>query len=265
LTRTPAATEEQVPARELNPAVEDGVPDAEFFTAINDYSPVSSNLTLCALTNTNALTGNTTAPTLTCGNNTLPTAYAFPVSAQLLGGFTWNVGADPSRVEYKAGMLHLSWTTAATVSGSTVDGIYWLDLQPLLTTVAAQHPPGINGMIVRNQGIWALSSQTYLLDPILWTTDEQDDVLVYQVVSNVHSIYPSIGYSGRKATDAANTLGQDTSAFVVTGTRVSSNGPALCALLLNSVTRGIVWCSAGYGASLPNPGWDTRIFALRTE
>jgi hypothetical protein len=253
------------PARMLNPAVEDGVPDAEFFTAINDYSPVSSNLTLCAMTNTNALTGNITAPTLTCGNNTLPTSYAFPVSAQLPGGVTWNVGNDPSRMEYKAGMLHLSWTTAATVSGSAVDGIYWLDIQPQLTTVAAHNPQWVNGMVIQNQGIWALSSQTYLLAPMLWTTDEQDDVLIYQVVSSAHSIYPSIGYSGRKATDAPDTLGQDTSAFVVTGTRASSNRPPMCALPLNSVTRGIVWCSAGYGASQPNPGWDTRIFALRAE
>jgi hypothetical protein len=253
------------PARVLSPAVEDGVPDAEFFTSINDYSPVSSNLTLCAMTNTNALTGNTTAPTLSCGNNTLPTSYAFPVGAQLPGGVTWNVGNGPSRVEYKAGMLHLSWTTAATVNSSAVDGIYWLDIQPQLTTVAAHSPQWINGMVIQNQGIWALSSQAYLFDPILWATDEQDDTLVYQVVSNVYNIYPSIGYTGRKASDAANTLGQDTSAIVVAGTRVSSNGPAMCALPLNSVTRGIVWCSTGYGASQPNPGWDTRIFALRTE
>ena len=253
------------PARILNPAVEDGVPDAEFFTAINDYIPVSSNLTLCAMTNTNALTGNSTAPTLTCGNNTLPTAYAFPVSAQLPGGATWNVGNGPSRIEYKAGMLHLSWTTAATVSGSMVDGIYWLDIQPLLTTVAAHSPQQVNGMVIQNQGIWALSSQTYLFSPVLWTTDEQDDVLIYQVVSDTHNIYPSIGYSGRKATDTANTLGQDTSAFVITGVRVSANGYPMCALPLNSVTRGIVWCTMGYGASQPNPGWDTRIFALRAE
>jgi hypothetical protein len=162
-------------------------------------------------------------------------------------------------------MLHLSWTTAATVSGSSVDGIYWLDIQQLLTTVAEHSPQLVNGMVVHNQGIWALSSQTYLYSPMLWTTDEQDDVLVYQVVSSAHNIYPSVGYSGRKASDVANTLGQETSAFVVTGVRVSSNGNPVCALPLNSVTRGIVWCSAGYGASQPNPGWDTRIFALRAE
>jgi hypothetical protein len=254
------------PARKLSPAVEDGVPDAEFFTSIDEnYVTVSSNLTLCAMTNTNALTGIATSPILTCGNNMLPTPYAYPVSAQLPGGVTWNFDNSPSRIEYKAGMLHLSWTTAATVSGSSVDGIYWLDIQPLLTTVAEHSPQWVNGMVVRNQGIWALSSQTYLFSPILWTTDEQDDALIYQVVSSAHNIYPSIGYTGRKATDAVNTLGQDTSAFVVTGTRASSDGPPMCALPLNSVTRGIVWCSAGYGASQPNPGWDTRIFALRTE
>jgi hypothetical protein len=254
------------PAQALNPAVEDGVPDAEFFTGMNgSYAPVSSDLTLCAMTNTNALTGNTSSPTLTCGNNTLPTPYAYPVSAQEPGGGSFVPYNGPSRIEYKAGMLHLSWTTAATVSGSMVDGIYWLDIEPQLTTVAAHNPQWINGMVIQNQGIWALSSQTYLFGPMLWTTDEQDDVLVYQVVSSAHNIYPSIGYTGRKATDAPNTLGQDTSAFVMTGVRVSSGGYPMCALPLNSVTRGIVWCSAGYGASQPNPGWDTRIFALRAE
>jgi len=217
------------------------------------------------MTNTNALTGNITSPTLTCGNNMLPPAYAYPVTAQEPGGGSFVPDNGPSRTEYKAGMLHLSWTTAATVSGSMVDGIYWLDIEPQLTTVAAHNPQWISGMVIQNQGIWALSSQPYLFGPMLWTTDEQDDVLVYQVVSSAHNIYPSIGYTGRKATDAPNTLGQDTSAFVMTGVRVSSGGYPMCALPLNSVTRGIVWCSAGYGASQPNPGWDTRIFALRAE
>jgi hypothetical protein len=219
------------------------------------------------MTNTNALTGNSTAPTLTCGNNTLPTSYAFPVSApQPGGGIAYTPGNDPSRVEYKAGMLHLAWTTAATVSSSSVDAIYWLDIQPFLTTVAAHSPQWFNGMVVQNQGIWALSSQTYLFDPILWTSDEQDDALVYHVVSSAHNIYLSIGYSGRKATDAANTLGQDTSAFVMSGSHAysSSLGP-MCALPLNSVTRGIVWCSESYTGSQADPGWNTRIFALRTE
>ena len=254
------------PAQILNPAVEDGVPDAEFFTGMyGSYAPVSSDLTLCAITNTNALIGNDTGPLLSCGNNTLPTPYAYPVSAQQPGGGSFIPFNGPHRIEYKAGMLHLSWTTAATVSGSAVDGIYWLDIQPLLTTVAEHSPQWINGMAIHNLGIWALSSQTYVFDPMLWTTDEQDDVLVYHVVSSAHNIYPSIGYSGRKATDAPNTLGQDTSAFVMTGIHVASAFSPMCALPLNSVTRGIVWCSAGYGGALPDPGWNTRIFALRTE
>jgi hypothetical protein len=70
------------PAHLLSPAVEDGVPDAEFFIGMNgSYAPISSDLTLCAITNTNALIDNNTGPLLSCGNNTLPTAYAQPVTA----------------------------------------------------------------------------------------------------------------------------------------------------------------------------------------
>ena len=35
-------------------------------------------------------------------------------------------------------------------------------------------------MAIHNLVIWALSSQTYVFDPMLWTTDQQDDVLVYR-------------------------------------------------------------------------------------
>jgi hypothetical protein len=34
-----------------------------------------------------------------------------------------------------------------------VDGIYWLDIEPQLTTVAAHNPQWINGMVIQNQGI----------------------------------------------------------------------------------------------------------------
>jgi hypothetical protein len=88
------------PAQILNPAVEDDVPDDEFFTGMyGSYAPVSSDLMLCAMTNTNALTGNITSPTLTCGNNTLPTPYAYPVSAQEPGDSSFVPYNGPSRIE----------------------------------------------------------------------------------------------------------------------------------------------------------------------
>jgi hypothetical protein len=60
----------------------------------------------------------------------------------------------------------------------------------------------------------------------------------------------------------------DTSQFVVTGTHTTSSqwGRNIgCALPLNSVTRGIIWCAGQYNGSQASPGWNTRIYALRTE
>jgi hypothetical protein len=55
---------------------------------------------------------------------------------------------------------------------------------------------------------------------------------------------------------------------VVTGTHTTSGqwGRNIgCALPLNSVTRGIIWCAGQYNGSQASPGWNTRIYALRTE
>jgi hypothetical protein len=60
----------------------------------------------------------------------------------------------------------------------------------------------------------------------------------------------------------------DTSQFVVAGTHTTSGqwGRNIgCALPLNSVTRGIIWCAGQYNGSQASPGWNTRIYALRTE
>jgi hypothetical protein len=59
-------------AVEAGPAVEDGAPDAEWIIANNLDNPSalpSTNLTLCAATNTIGLTV-ATLPTLTCDFNT---------------------------------------------------------------------------------------------------------------------------------------------------------------------------------------------------
>jgi hypothetical protein len=38
-----------------------------------------------------------------------------------------------------------------------------------------------------------------------------------------------------------------------------------CAISLNSVTRGGVWCVGEYTSSLPDPNWSTRLVNLRAE
>ena len=42
-------------------------------------------------------------------------------------------------------------------------------------------------------------------------------------------------------------------------------GSSACATALNSVTRGTLWCVGEYQGSVPDPGWNTRIFSLRVE
>jgi hypothetical protein len=102
-------------------------------------------------------------------------------------------------------------------------------------------------------------------------TDEDDVLLVYNY-SDGTSVYPSIIYNGRKATDANGQFGQLTNGggvTIVSGTHTNSSGRwgdySACAIPLNSVTRGGIWCGGEYTGSEASPGWNTRLYNFRTE
>src|SRR5690242_17727164 len=106
--------------------------------------------------------------------------------------------------------------------------------------------------------------------PTMMGTDEDDVLLVYNYSSG--SVYPSILFNGRKATDANGQFGQlsnDGGVTVVSGTHTNASTRwgdySACAVTLNSVTRGGIWCAGEYTGSVGNPGWNTRLYNIRAE
>jgi hypothetical protein len=250
------------PAFRLSPAIEEGVPDAEFLVATDAGHGSSSNITLCAWTNTSNI--HTTSPTLTCDQNNGGTGYADPIGARQPGtSFTIFPGYGPKQVYYKAGHLFLAQTTA--VAG-TSDAIFLAEIQPRLTSQAAHNPQWVNGFNVIEDAILSYGGYDSYM-PTLMGTDE-DDVLLVSNISN-SSVNPSIIYTGRKASDPGIGFGQGQAAFVAVGSDINTSGYwgeySACAVPLNSVTRGGIWCGGEYMGSQANPGWNTRLYRLRLE
>jgi hypothetical protein len=105
-------------------------------------------------------------------------------------------------------------------------------------------------------------------DPILMGTDEGDITLVYTVSSP--TLNPRLEIVGRKATDATGTLAQGIGTFILVATGAHTaiqwwGRYSACAIPLNSVTRGTIWCGGEYAGSVAAPGWNTRLFSFRTE
>jgi len=170
------------------------------------------------------------------------------------------------QVYYKGGRLYLAQTTAV---GGAQDGIYWAEVEPQLTTQAAHNPQWINGAIVTQTGLSFYAPNT--IDtwmPTLMGTDENNISLVYNYSTTTS--FPSIVFTGRKATDAQGGMGQFVgSTYAVVGTHTNGSGRwgdySACAVTLNSVTRGGIWCAGEYTGTQASPGWNTRIYNFRTE
>ncbi|HEX3270187.1 MAG TPA: hypothetical protein VHR15_06030 [Ktedonobacterales bacterium] len=249
------------PALATSPAIEEGVQDAEFFIS-TDSGTVSSNMGLCAWTNLSNITSSPS--TVTCQNVNLGLTYddAFPArqpgtSTRISGGF----GLD--QVYYKAGRLYFAQSIAL---GGDHDGIYWAEVKPQLTTKATHNPQWVNGAVVTQVAYFDYGSTYDLFNPVLIGTDENDIALVYSISGP--SLYASIELTGRKASDADNTLGQGAGfVSVADGTHIAFawGNYSACAISLNSVTRGGVWCAGQYTGSIAVPGWNTRLFNLRAE
>jgi len=251
------------PAFRLSPAIEEGVQDAEFFVSTDaGYGGPSQNLGICAFTNLRNF--DTVAPTVTCQNVNLGANYTDPLAVRQSGGpNNIDPGLGPKQVYYKGGRLYIAQTTAI---GGVHDGIYWAEVQPQLTTQAAHNPQWINGAIITQTGLSFYSDTTDTWMPTIMGTDENDISLVYNYSTTTS--FPSIVVTGRKATDAQGGMGQFVgSYFVAVGTHHSTFGRwgdySACAVTLNSVTRGGIWCAGEYAGA--DPVWNTRLYNFRTE
>ncbi|HEY7092935.1 MAG TPA: hypothetical protein VH393_07140 [Ktedonobacterales bacterium] len=251
------------PAAVTSPAIEEGVQDAEFFLSTDaGLGGPSSNMGLCAWTNLSNIT--TTPPTLTCMNINLGLAYTDPLFARQPSGPNVSPSFGPKQVYYKAGRLYLAQSTA--LAGNH-DGIYWAEVKPQLTTKAAHNPQWVNGAVVTQVAYYDFGSSVDVYTPTLMGTDENDIILFYNLSGP--TLNPSIGLTGRKATDADNTLGQGAYSWLLSGAHAHTTSSwgeySSCAISLNSVTRGTIWCAAEYAGAVAAPGWNTRLFNFRVE
>lgn len=259
-------------AYRLSPAIEDGVPQAEWIATSDVGSgTTSSNLVLCSLTNTQAIpTG--TLPTATCVGNTMPTSYDDSIGAAQPGtSATVYPGDGFKQIAYRGGRLYFALPEAVNCSGHVHDGIYWGSVVPQLSTLAAHTPQWIAPVVsaYTELGVQCYSNADAYM-PTLIPSSENDLTLVYNFSSS--STYPSITFTGRSNTDAPGTMGQGTSHTVVSGSHSNDSGRwgdySACALTTNGGSRGIVYCGGEFGGShtaLGGFGWDTELYTIRME
>lgn len=267
------------PAAVVSPAIEDGVPQAEWLVADDLNLPVLSttfkSLSFCAITNTQALYTNNTSnlPFMSCASGNLPISYQGPANAQQPGASstTLDPGFGLNQISYRAGRLAFAITTELSCSGHAHDGILWADVVPQLTTLAAHNPQQAAGVYNNDtEAAYQCNAGADLYLPTLIASAENDLALVYHY-SNATSAYPSIVYTGHANTDAPGTMGQGSvSKFVVMGSyALGYNGLSTydtCSLAGSTYSRGIVTCAGVYGGvDAPNNGWDTYLYRLRME
>jgi hypothetical protein len=239
----------------LSPTIVEGQQDGEFVVAIDTgLGTTNSNLTVCALTNQSAIA--TAQPLFTCLHTSLGYTYTDPIPPRLPGGTVYPTAAGFKQVYYKAGHLFLAWTGAA----KGYDALNYAEIRPILRQKAMDRVE----VMAAGTGTLSLPNQD-LYDPVIVGTDEDDIVLVFN--SSGPSTYPSIKYTGRKATDPDKVMGQGTTGVVISATDVSGSASgaeyAACAISMNSATRGNVWCASQYFR--PGAGFSTRIYNLRAE
>jgi hypothetical protein len=259
-------------AYRISPAIEDGIPQAEWLlTSDAGYGITSNDLVLCAITNTQAIpTG--TLPTATCVGNTMPTSYDDSIGAAEPGtSATVYAGDGFKQITYRNGRLYFAMPEAVSCSGNAHDGIYWGSIAPQLTTFSAHNPQWVNGVV---SGYTEIGVQCYsnadIYMPTLIPSSENDVTLVYNYSSS--SVYPSLYFTGRSNTDTPGTMGQGSSHIVVAGTHSNDSGRwgdySACAETTNGASRGIIYCGGEFGGShtaLGGFGWDTELYTIRME
>jgi hypothetical protein len=269
------------PAYRLSPLIEDGVPQAEWIIAtdaglLGPGGVTSSNLTLCALTNTRAMTGGL-APTVTCDFNPLPLAYDDPANASQPGSpNSIYPGFGTKQVAYRNGRIQFALPMLLTCGGNTVDGIVWYSVDPQLTTIAAHNPQWVNAIVsaYSDAGYWCFSNvDTYL--PTLGASNEGDFTISANfsgsaLVIGESNVFPSIVYTGRQSVDAPGTVGQGTGhADPVIGSAANQSSRfgdySNCALVTNLVSRGTMFCAGEYIGADVTDLWNTFIYQVRMQ
>lgn len=101
--------------------------------------------------------------------------------------------------------------------------------------------------------------------PTYYGGQENDAVLVYNYSST--SDFPGIVWTGRQNTKPTGSMGQGSAGvFVVPGSSTNTSGRygdySACSLIINSVTRGIMYCAGEYGGG---DVWNTENYELRVE
>jgi hypothetical protein len=256
-------TSDAGPALELSPALEEGVQDAEYVIATDaGYGTTSQNLTVCALTNQNNM--NSVMPTLSCLHGAVGIFYSDPLPARQRNGPTFGVGYGTKQVYYKAGRLFLTWTSAIS---SSFDGIVWAEVRPILAPINLTNPRLMTSIDMTQAGRFFYGSDTDAYTPSIVGTDEDDIVLVFNASGT--SLDPGIYFTGRKANDQVGLMGQyGVNQFVFLGAHPTTafwGKYSACAISLNSVTRGGIWCASEQAGPTPDPGWDTALYNLRAE
>jgi hypothetical protein len=265
------------PALQLSPAIEDGgYPQAEYVAATDaGLGVTSSNLTLCAITNTVAV-GSNTLPTFSCVDTTLLAPYSDPLGVPQPG--TGNLVYPAygfAQLALRAGRLEFAMTVSGTCNGVPHDFIAWESVDPQLTPLSVNNPQQINGIVTAySDGGYYCHSGDDDYQPVFISSTEGEATLVY-TYSNGASEHPSIGYIGRAATDAPDTIGQCNGVNCVGYSVVAGSHSfvsafddiySACALDYGYFARGVVICTGVFGgphAVFSGPGWDTEIYKIR--
>ncbi len=272
------------PAYRLSSAVEDGTPDAEFLIATDaGYGGPFTEMTTVAFTDTAALNAGK-LPAATFVIDSLPVSYTDGVGAAQPGtSDLLYQGYGTKMVEYKAGNLYFALTTA--VNSGASDGVYWAETEPQLSGLNPSSPQSqvVEPSIIKQAAIWSYGSGAYAFMPTFEGSSEDDAVLVfnYTNINSGSTTYPSIVYTGRRATDPLSTMGDGGQSNYVPGAIGSNPGSggggtspgrwgdySGCALALNLTSRGTIFCGGEYGgpdSSAGGSGWDTYIYGLRVE
>jgi hypothetical protein len=262
-------------AYRLSPAIEDGVPNAEWVTASDQCAGnscggnPSNNLTACSFTNTHYVATGV-KPTDLCIFNNILLGYDDPILADQKGApGTMFPGVGYKQIRYTGGHLYFAMPVKfGNCGGSTEDGIAWYEVTPRLNPYTGS-PQTIAGVVQEQAGYWCFNGHVDAYMPTAVPSYEGDIALVYNYSSNVSSIAPTIGYTGRQEADAVGTMGQGGANAGVAG-NINDNltnrwgDYSACALTINSVTRGIAFCG---GEFVGSDGflWDTQLYALRMQ
>jgi hypothetical protein len=265
------------PAFRVTPAIEDGVPQAEWVLATEagylGLSTISQKLILFAITNPNALSTGA-LPTGTVDIGDLSGSYSdFPCALQPGTNATLCSEISMKQVIYKGGHLWFSLTTGVKWVGDSTQrsGVFWASIEPFLMPVAAHNPQWVAGFNNHQWGYFGYVGK-YTFASAIIPSAEGDAALVFN--SSSATDYPSLVYTGRQNADALGKMGQGASAVVSGAAGIHANGAGFfglsstCALNVNPTTRGYAHCVGEYGGSLSSTGgtgWNTRLFVLRME